>query len=75
LTEFYTPERQTRIEDPRILREKNIHDKSLRRGKHDLTDKQIRFILHRCGSIIEKMGYTEILFAYDKREAKKMRNP
>jgi hypothetical protein len=61
LENFSNKERQSGIEDPKILRERYIHDKSIGRGKNDLTDEQIRFTLHHCHSIIEKIGYGQIL--------------
>jgi len=61
LTEFSSEERQGGLEDPKILRERHIHDKSIGRGEKDLSDEQQRFILQHCHAIIEKTGYGEIL--------------
>jgi hypothetical protein len=61
LTKFCSEERQKGLEDPKILLEKSIHDKSVGRGRRDLTEEQRDFIIRQCLSVIEKTRYREIL--------------
>lgn len=61
LNKFCSEERQNGLEDPKILREKSIHDKSVGRGMKDLTEEQKDFIIRQCRLVIEKTGYHDIL--------------
>jgi hypothetical protein len=60
LSGFCSEARQKGLEDPKILREKSIHNRSVGRGKNELTCEQQEYIIRQCHSVIEKTGYHEI---------------
>jgi len=57
MLDFNSMEHQTGLEDPKISATSHIHKEGLGRGRKDLTQNQVEFVINNCKDLFLRLGY------------------